>query len=62
MNFPRSKLRAGLVAARSNFAIFRLTIPELRDHVVVEIEDAYLAVQIGANHPLALSMKIARHT
>src|SRR5947209_2369610 len=60
--FSGSKLRTGLAAARSHFAIFRLAIPQLRHHVELTIENTHLAVQIGAHHPLTLSVEVAGHS
>jgi|GEM_PF-5125772 len=58
----RRKLAARLIAARAYLAVRRFTVAQLRDDLVVAIEDANLAVQVRANHPAALRMKVARHS
>ena len=58
----RRKLVARLIAARAYLSVRRLTVAQLRDDLVVAIEDANLAVQVRANHPVALRMKVARHS
>src|SRR5215470_13622115 len=52
-----SELTARLLAARADFAVGGLAVAELRDDMVVAIEDANLAVQIGTHHPFALRIE-----
>lgn len=50
-----------LATSRAYFAVFRLAISQLCDHFVFSIEDAHLAIEIGADHPISLRMEITRH-
>src|SRR5205807_852341 len=59
--FSGSKLCTRLAAARSHFAILSFSISQLGHHVELPIENTYLTIQIGAYHPLTLSMEIAGH-
>src|SRR5260221_14609174 len=58
----RRKLAARLIAARAYVSICRFTVAQLSDDVVIPIEDANLAVEIGANHPIAQRVKVAGHS
>lgn len=58
---PRCEFVSCLFAARANFPIDRLPITELRDHLIVAIQNTHLAVEIGTNHPFVPGMKVARH-
>src|SRR3984957_18068319 len=57
----RREFAAGLLAPRADFSIHSFAVTELRDDLVLAIENADLAVQVGANHPLALRIEVARH-
>lgn len=44
-----------------HIAIFRLAVSQLRHHLAFTIENAYLAIKIWTDHPLALCVKVAGH-
>jgi len=58
---PRREFVSCLFAARADFPIDRLPITELRDNLIVAIQNTHLAVEIGTNHPFVPGMKVARH-
>src|SRR6202023_4339621 len=57
--FSGGKLRARLAAAWPHFAVLCLSVSKLRNHIELSIENTHLTIQIGAYHPLALSVEIA---
>src|SRR5205807_1345006 len=56
------KLRTRLAPSRSHIAVLCFAVAQLHNHVVFSIKNAHLTIQIGADHPLALSMEVAGHT
>jgi len=56
------KFASGLISARANLSVCGFAIAQLRDHFVLPIQDAHLAVEIRADHPLALNMKVTGHS
>jgi len=58
----RRKFGAGLTAARADLAVCGSTIAQLSDHAVVAIKNANLTVEVGAHHPFALRIEVARHS
>ena len=58
----RRKLAARLIAARAHLSVRRFTVAQLSYDVVIPIEDTNLAVEIRANHPIALGVKVAGHS
>ena len=57
----RGEFISGLLAPGSDFSVRGLAIAELRDHFVLAIENANLAVEIRTNHPFVFCVKVARH-
>src|SRR5205807_2924340 len=58
----RGKLAARLIAARAYLSVRRFAVAQLSYDVVIPVEDANLAVEIRANHPIALGVKVAGHS
>src|ERR1700736_5567351 len=59
---PRRTLWTRLATPRSHFAVLCFSVSQSGNHVEVSIENTHLAIQVGAHHPLPLSVKIARHS
>ena len=60
--FPRRKLRPRLTTPRTDVAVLSFPVPQSHNDFEFSIQNANLAIQIRANHPFALRMKIAWHT
>ena len=58
----RRELAARLIAARTYVTVRCFAVAQLSYDVVIAIENANLAVQVRADHPIALSVKVARHS
>ena len=56
------KFASRLISPRANLSVCGLAIAQLGDHFVLPIQDAHLTVEIRADHPLALNMKVTGHS